>query len=653
MSTTTIGILAHVDAGKTSLTERILFETGVIGSAGAVDAGTTQTDTLEQERARGITIKAAVATFVRDDRQFALIDTPGHADFIAEVERSLAVLDGVVLVISAVEGIQAQTRKLARAIQSANLPLAVFINKIDRIGARELELVHEIRARLALPVLPLNRPVDSGSTAAAISSAFLPGDPWHQDRVDLLATHSDALIEHSLGTDDAPPDELIESEILMQLASRQVVPALFGSATLGIGVDQVLEAIARVCPAPDLSTEADPSVRVFKVQHTGAGERLVLGRVVQGNLKVRSKVGIIGNDSDPERITAIDRFVAGSRVPVQRASAGEIVCLHGLKTARIGDVLGAAPGTSGSSPSIASPPLESTLWPTDPAQRQALHLAMEQLADGDPFIAPRLNPRTGEIAIRLFGEVQTEVITETLRADYGIAVAFGEPRPVCVERPIGSGSSVMRMADADNPYIATVGLRIDSAPPDSGITYDWEPGSLPPAYYRVIEETMFATLLEGLHGWEVRDCRVSLTEVGYASPVTTGSDFRRVTPMVVMSALDAAGVTVCQPIDAFEVVTLADVLGDVIHTLITCGASPVDTTVEGDIATITGTVPAINVGAIERRIYSFGRGTTSFATDFLRYDPVPGDPPERARTSVSALNRTEYTGAVSAGKVVF
>src|SRR6476661_10905433 len=178
MAIVNLGILAHVDAGKTTLTERILYETGVIRSVGSVDKGTTQTDTMELERARGITIRSAVVSFQLNALKVNLVDTPGHPDFVAEVERSLRVLDGVVLVVSAVEGVQSQTRRLARAIQAANLPLLIFVNKIDRAGARGEPLLDEIRRKLRLRVVALNTPSGLGDRAAHVTTLERADAAW-------------------------------------------------------------------------------------------------------------------------------------------------------------------------------------------------------------------------------------------------------------------------------------------------------------------------------------------------------------------------------------------------------------------------------------------------------------------------------------------
>src|SRR5215218_5035412 len=195
MAIVTIWIMAHVDAGKTSLTERILFETGVITSVGSVDRGTTQTDTLELERARGITIKSAVVSFQLNGLKVNLIDTPGHADFVAEVERSLRVLDGVVLVVSAVEGVQPQTRRIARAVRSAGLPLIIFINKIDRLGARGEPLVEDIRRKLNLRVVAMNAAIGTGDRSAAVVPCDRDDPAWRDPAIDLLAETNERVIE--------------------------------------------------------------------------------------------------------------------------------------------------------------------------------------------------------------------------------------------------------------------------------------------------------------------------------------------------------------------------------------------------------------------------------------------------------------------------
>src|SRR6185437_15130449 len=240
MAIVNIGILAHVDAGKTTLTEQILFATGVIRAVGSVDHGTAQTDTMELERARGISIRAAVTSFQLHALKVNLIDTPGHSDFVAEVERSLRVLDAVVLLIAAVEGVQPQTRRLARAIRVAKLPLIIFVNKIDRLGARGEALLDDIEQKLALRVVAMNSPGGLGERSAQVVACARDDLAWREALIDRLAETSEEVIEEFERTGGELSDAFLTAEIRAQVASCDLVPVYFGSAMTGAGVPELL-----------------------------------------------------------------------------------------------------------------------------------------------------------------------------------------------------------------------------------------------------------------------------------------------------------------------------------------------------------------------------------------------------------------------------
>src|SRR5262245_40701853 len=271
MAIVNIGILAHVDAGKTSLTERILFETGVIRAVGSVDKGTTQTDTLELERARGITIKSAVVSFQLHDLKVNLIDTPGHADFVAEVERSLRVLDGVVLVVSAVEGVQAQTRRIARAVRAAGLPLLIYVNKIDRLGARGELLLADIRRKLDLRVVAMNAAVGLGDRSAAVVACDRDDPNWRDAVIDLLAETNEQVIEEFDRTGGELSGCFVESELRAQVAAGDAVPIFFGSAITGVGVRELLAGVEEWFPRADEGTDAPVRGTVFKIARRPSG----------------------------------------------------------------------------------------------------------------------------------------------------------------------------------------------------------------------------------------------------------------------------------------------------------------------------------------------------------------------------------------------
>src|SRR3954469_24666570 len=240
MRTLNLGIVAHVDAGKTTLTERLLFTAGAIDRVGTVDAGTTQTDSLELERERGITIRSAVASFLVGDLAVNLVDTPGHPDFIAEVERVLGVLDGAVLVVSAVEGVQPQTPLLFRALRRVGVPTLIFVNKIDRAGADDARIVEMLRRRLAPGVIPMQRVVDAGRRTAQVVPLDLEVASARTRLAELLAEHDESILQAFVRDEGALSGVQLRGQLADQTRRGLVQPVYFGSAALGIGVAEAL-----------------------------------------------------------------------------------------------------------------------------------------------------------------------------------------------------------------------------------------------------------------------------------------------------------------------------------------------------------------------------------------------------------------------------
>ena len=657
MSILNLGILAHVDAGKTTLTERILFETGVITAVGSVDKGTTQTDTMELERARGITIKSAVVSFQLGDLNVNLIDTPGHSDFVAEVERSLRVLDAVVLVVSSVEGVQSQTRRLARAIRDANLPLLIFVNKIDRIGARSDAVLADIRSKLGMPVIAMSGATGLGGREAR-AVAFNRDDPaWKEAATEVLAETSERVIAEFDRTDGEVSRSFLERELRAQVADGRVVPIYFGSAMLGTGVPEILCGIAEWLPPADDPRDAPAAATVFKIARQPSGEKLVYARVIGGCLSVRQQIKLQRrtqrvpsfNEVEivEERITGIDRFAAGAVEATDAVRAGDIAALHGLRAARIGDYIGDEEVALGEMvAAFPAPALESVVRAVDPGQVMQLRTALEELAEQDPLISLRQRNDEGEISVRLFGEVQKEVMEETLRQDYGIAVTFGLSQTICIERPLGSGEHLELMGENGNPIMATVGVRIEPGAPGSGIRYRVrEMGSMPPAHYRAVEETVYETLGQGLSGWEVTDCVVTLIEartVQYSSPTSTAGDFRKLTPLVVMQALHAAGTEVCEPVERLELDVPEDTVGAVCGALAKARGTIQDTFPDGEYHRIICEIPTVELPEIEILLPRLTRGEGTWEASFLRHEPVSGDPLERPRSGPNPLNRSQY-----------
>ncbi|MGA6227427.1 GTP-binding protein [Streptomyces umbrinus] len=645
MHTLNLGILAHVDAGKTSLTERLLHTVGIIDEIGSVDDGSTQTDSLALERQRGITIKSAVVSFEIDDVTVNLIDTPGHPDFIAEVERVLSVLDGAVLVISAVEGVQAQTRVLMRTLRRLRVPTLVFVNKIDRRGARDEAVLRAVAERLTPAVVPMGRTVGQGTPQAR----FAPGIA--QGALDVLADHDDRLL--TAYVEGEVPDALLRAALADQTGRALVHPVFFGSAMTGAGVQELITGIRDLLPAGRSDTEGQVSGTVFKVERGRAGERVAYARMFSGAVRTRDRV-TFGDDKEG-KVTAVRVFERGSDAQDGLLSAGRIGKLWGLDGIRIGDSIGLA------RPSyehfFAPPTLETVVVPNRPADKGALHTALTQLAEQDPLINLRLDGTRREISVSLYGEVQKEVVQATLADEFGLDVGFRETTTICVERPVGSGSAVEFNGKEPNPFLATVGLRVDPAPVGSGVEFrlEVELGSMPYAFFKAVEDTVRETLDQGIHGWRVPDCTVTMTHSGYSprqshahqgfdkSMSSTGADFRGLTPLVLMDALREAGSQVYEPMHRFRLEAPVDSLGALLPVLSGLRAVPRTTETRGTSCVLEGAIPAAQVHGLEQQLPGLTSGEGELEAAFDHYAPLArGTVRERPRTDHNPLNRKEY-----------
>lgn len=736
-----LGILAHVDAGKTSLTERLLHTAGVIDEIGSVDDGNTRTDTLALERRRGITIKSAVVSFPLDGVTVNLIDTPGHPDFIAEVERVLGILDGAVLVVSAVEGVQAQTRVLMRTLRRLGIPTLIFVNKIDRRGANGSAVLEQMTRRLGAPLVPMGRPAALGTRAARFLPGLAPAAP------EVLADHDDELLAAYL--DGEIPDRRLQAALVTQVRRCAVHPVYFGSALTGAGVSDLVAGIEHLLPTAGGDPAGPLSATVFKIERGPAGEKIAYARIFSGTLRVRDRIPF-GDHREPgdragapeeggaadgrgpgpggavpasggtvrsrvpgraagvreaggsvagraagagEEGGAVDRRAAGRAAGLKTsgraarsratgrasggrqegrvtalgvferagearrdsAGAGRIVKVWGLGGIRIGDALG-APGRAYEH-HFAPPTLETVVVPGPGTDRRSLHLALTQLAEQDPLIGVRHDELRGATSLSLYGEVQKEVVQSTLAEEYGLDVGFRETTVLCIERPAGTGHAVEFNKKDPNPFLATVGLRVEPAPPGAGVAFrlDVELGSMPYAFFKAVEDTVREALGQGLHGWRVPDCTVTMTHSGYSprqshahqgfdkSMSSTGYDFRCLTPLVLTEALRRAGTVVHEPMHRFRLEAPADTLGALLPVLAELDAVPEATGALGAAAVLDGTVPAARVHELEQRLPALTRGEGELETAFDHYAPVTrGAVPERPRTDHNPLNRKEY-----------
>jgi ribosomal protection tetracycline resistance protein len=515
--------------------------------------------------------------------------------------------------------VQAQTSLLMRALQRLRVPTLIFVNKIDRRGAEPERVVRGIAERLTPSIVPM------GATRAALA--------------EVLAANDDALLAAYVDDEASLSYARLRAELAAQTERALVHPVFFGSAMTGAGVETLMSGIAELLPSTDGEGEGPVSGRVFKIERGPAGDKIAYVRMFSGTVRTRDRVQF-GRDSEG-KVTAIDAFERGSAAKSGAAAAGQIAKLWGLGEVQIGDAIGR--GRSAQEHHFAPPTLESVVVPIRPDDKGALHVALSQLAEQDPLIRVRQDDLRQELYVSLYGEVQKEVIQATLAADFGIDVAFRETTTICIERPIGTGRALEK---APRPFLATVGLRVEPAPVSSGVEYRLEvdPGSLPLSFHKAVEDTVHETLQQGLYGWQVTDCIVTMTHSVRLRhfATSTPAEHRNLTPLVLMTALRQAGTVVCEPIHRFHLQAPADTLGPVLPVLAQLGAVPELPAQDGSSFTLEGAIPAARVHELRLRLPKLSRGEGVLECTFDRYEAVQGPTPTRPRWDHNPLNREEY-----------
>jgi ribosomal protection tetracycline resistance protein len=643
-----LGILAHVDAGKTTLTERLLYEAGAIDALGSVDAGTTQTDSLALEQQRGITIKSAVASFALGDVHVNLIDTPGHPDFIAEVERVLSVLDGAVLVISAVEGVQPQTRVLMRALKRLRVPTLLFLNKIDRLGADDERVLAAVSERLTPSVVPMGSSQALGTRAATFVPFGADDSGFHSRLAEALAEQDDGILAAYVGDEPQLPYERLRDALAAQTSQCLVHPVYLGSALTGAGVEPLMSAIRELLPASAGDADGPLAAAVFKIERGTGGEKIAYVRMFSGTLRIRDLLRF-GGDREG-KVTALGKFEEGLAIQAPSVAAGQIGKLWGLRDIQIGDRIGHSP-TDGAAEQFARPTLESLVVARDGGDRGRLRMALAQLAEQDPLIDVRLDETSDEISVSLYGEVQKQVIEATLADDFGVAVEFRDTTPLYVERPLRTGEALEVLHAESNPFFATIGLRVDPAPADSGVAVRLpiDPRTAPLYVYKTLagfmqhmNEYVRQALQKGLFGWQVTDCIVTMTKCAYSipdgppsrrGPPSTAADFRKLTPLVLMQALEAATTVVCEPTVRVSLEIPSTTVGTVLPAVARLGGAVESSSLQGGLTVVETVLPVTRAQELQRRLPRLTGGEGVLDSTFEGYWPVTGDPPTRRSVS--------------------
>jgi small GTP-binding protein domain len=657
-----VGIVAHVDAGKTTITENMLYLSGKIRSMGSVDKGTAHTDWLSIERERGISVRSASTSFMWNNTQINLIDTPGHVDFSAEIERSLRVLDGVVLVVSAVEGVQAQTELIWNAARKMKIPAVIFINKIDRTGSDIHRVLDDIRNLLTSMTAPIQIVCDEGTTDPRAFSIFTDGNvkdkPSHilcenqNNTKEILETARNGLVEVLAENDDGLLSKYVEGvdiddgtlyEILIrQTRNSLVCPVLFGSAIKGIGIESLLDAIVEMLPPPTCDPEKDVSGIVFKLEHDKTMGSIAHIRLYNGIIKNRDVVFNATRETY-DKVNQIRKVISPKYEDTGVLYAGDIASVCGLDSARVGDVIGSSEGLPPEC-RMATPLLKVQAVPENENQFPQLVSAMQELSDEDPLLDLEWIKEERELHVKIMGLIQLEVLTSIIRDRFNINVAFSKPSVIYKETPSKEGEGFVAYT-MPKPCWAILRFKIEPGPRGSGLSYSAHvrDEDIFQRYQNQVEKTVPEALKQGMFGWEVTDLKVTLVEGQHHLMHTHPLDFIVATPMGIMDGLANTGTTLLEPVVSYRI-SVPDNIGDKVISDIVQMRGEFDTpvinkgtfTVEGTLPVSTSLEYPIRLG-----IVSGGRGT--IATNFSGYRECP---PELGATTprrgVNPLDRSKY-----------
>ena len=622
-----IGIFAHVDAGKTTLTEQILSHAGAIRSTGSVDSGTAHTDTLPVERRRGISVKATCVSFPYGDVQINLIDTPGHVDFSAEIERSLWVLDAAILVVCAVEGVQPQTEVLFTAMQEQGMPVIFFLNKTDREGADPERVLRQISRMLSDKAVMLS---DSDAIA------------------ELICQTDDELLERYLEGEAFSPDFLKEK--LSSMTQRgNAYPVLCGSALRSEGVLPLLDAVESFFPSPGNADEM--CAVVFAAQQDRTLGRGVWVRVFGGSLENRDVIvlpaGIDPYTGEEKKVQyKISQIHNAGGVPVGRLDAGQIGIVYGLGGVPVGQVLGNArslprriePGR------LRTPLITVQVIPEKAEEMQPLRQACQVLSGEDPLLQAQYVSSLDELHLQVMGRIQLEILEELLLTRFDLRVRFSDPA-IIYRETISQRAEGFAAYLAPKPCWAVLRFDIEPAPRGSGVTFlsKVHGRELPPRYQHQVEQALPLALHQGRSGWQVTDVKITLTEGEHHLIHTHPLDFIVATPMAIQDGLRRGGSTLLEPVLAVRFILPPECVGRVMSDVVSMRGEVLDSVTDGERVVLNALVPVQSSLDYSVTLASVtgGRGTMSVKLHGYRECPLELGATAK-RKSVDPLETSKY-----------
>ncbi|MEK7518120.1 MAG: elongation factor G [Patescibacteria group bacterium] len=687
-----IGIIAHIDAGKTTTTERILYYTGKTYKIGDIDEGTTVMDWMEEERKRGITIVSAATTTYWKDHRINIIDTPGHVDFTAEVERSLRVLDGGITVLDAEEGVQSQSETVWRQADKYKVPRICFVNKMDKIGADFFATVKSIEDRLganpAIMVLPIG--VESTFkgvydllnrksiiwTGEELGAKFAVTDEVPQDLKDKIEKYRNLLVEKIAETDDALLEKYLANEIpsaqelkkalRKAVVGYKLVPIFAGSSLRNKGVQPLLDGVVDYLPSPvDLGqvkginpktnteeirklTPDEPMCGLaFKIQNDPHVGKLTYFRIYSGTISS----GTYTYNSTKGRKERIGRLLlmhSNQREEIKEGEAGEIVAIVGLKETGTGDTL-----CDELNPiilekiSFPEPVISLAIEPKTKSDQEKLGYALKRLMDEDPTFHVKTNHETGQTIIAGVGELQLEVKVNTMKSDFGVDARVGNPQVAYKE-------TIAKTAEGEGKYIRQSGgrgqyghclLRVEPKPRGEGFEFvnAIKGGAIPSEFVTSIEKGVKETMENGiLLGYPMVDMTVTVYDGSYHEVDSSDIAFKIAASQALQAATRKAGLTLLEPIMKVEVTTPSEFMGDVIGDLSAKRAQISGTEERSRATIILAMVPLSELSGYATTLRSMSKGRASYYMEPSHYEGVPKNIQEQM------LAKSTFTGRISA-----
>ena len=626
-----IGVMAHVDTGKTTLTEHLLYRTGAIRSRGSVDEGTAYSDRMAVERERGISVEATCVAMTWRDTAIHLIDTPGHADFAAQVERSLWALDGAVLMVSAVDGLKPYGELLWEALEAGHMPRLIFINQCDRPTADPEGVLEALKRRL-------------GTTLAPVPPNFTdcgPNDALPEPLLEALADLDDTLAERYLAGEIVTRSQA-EPLLAQAVGGCRLTPVLQGSAARDQGLETLLDAMVDWLPPPEPAGETLCGV-IFGVESDRQLGRAAHVRLFSGRLAPRDALEFKGNAA---KITAIRTLQPVGRKDMPAMAAGDVAVVYGLPDCRAGDILGDAsqlprdltPGK------LMEPLLMSQVIPAGEQDMPALRRAMDEICAADPLMRVHWSSLTRQLTCDVMGAIQLEILGALLRDRFGLEASFGPPKVVYKETVAAPGEGIA-VYTMPKPCWAILKFRVEPLPLGSGVQYACIASSarLPYRYRRQVEQTIPRALRQGMLGWEVTDVKLTLVD-GEDHPIHTHPlDFVLATPWAVMEALKDAGSQLLEPMLRCRITVPQALGGRVMNEVLLMRGEYEAPQTDGEMTTVTARLPVSETLELPRKLAAMTGGRAVVTSRFDGYRPCPLEKGETCpRRSVSPLDRAKY-----------